>query len=183
MQPIQTSPVNLYNNNNNSNNKLFPFPPQQPPQQPQQKSMDPFGSLLWKMWNFTKFFRIFSRTLHHHCTPHLFLFFLVLLQPPFLLFHVFYPSTPTTLKKVGLFLWFIYFLFYLFFYWVSKVKICQFNFMLKKILTLSTYLQYFSLGPSHFRNLGGSFSEPEGGRVICLKNCKQVHCAVNITFV
>ena len=56
------------------------------------------------------FFRIFSTTLHHHCTPHLFLFFLVLLQPPFLLFHVFYPSTPTTLKKVGLFLWYIYFL-------------------------------------------------------------------------
>jgi len=48
MQPVQSSPVNLYNNNNNK----FAFPPQQEQQQPHQQQQarpttsDPFGSLL-----------------------------------------------------------------------------------------------------------------------------------------
>ena len=127
MQPIQTSPVNLYNNNNNSNNKLFPFPPQQPPQQPQQKSMDPFGSLLWKMWNFTKFFSHFFKnaapSLH---TTFYFCFSLYCFSHHFCYFMFFILLHPQLWKRWVYFFDLSIFKVYLFFYWVSKVKMYHF---------------------------------------------------------
>ena len=177
MQPIQTSPVNLYNNNNNSNNKLFP--PQQPPQQPQQKSMDPFGSLLWKMWNFTKLSRIFSRTLHHHCTTFSFVFPCIA-SATISVISCFLSFYTHNFGKGGFISLIIYFLVcYLFFCCVSKVKMSHFSiWCLKKILTLGTYLVHFSLGPSHFWTLGGSNSEG-GGLFDVTKIFKYVHCAAN----
>ena len=152
MQPIQTSPVNLYNNNNNSNNKLFPFPPQQPPQQPQQKSMDPFGSLLWKMWNFTKFFAFFQErctiTAHHiyfcfslYCFSHHFCYFMF-----FILLH------PQLWKR-----W-VYFFELSIFYCISigclRSKFLTFD-AKKDCDILGTYLVHCSLKPSHFWDLKG----------------------------
>ena len=54
MQPVQSSPVNLYNNNNNNSNVVsnpwsYPQTQQQQSQQ-QPTTADPFGSLLWKKW-------------------------------------------------------------------------------------------------------------------------------------
>ena len=58
MQPVQSSPVNLYNNNNNSNVVSNPWSYPQTQQQSQQQptTADPFGSLLWKkMMHFSCF--------------------------------------------------------------------------------------------------------------------------------